>query len=61
MVSCSVADEFQTALVAGNIAGVMGSCSGLGPLLNTWALATPVLLEILAWRCGLVMALPMEI
>ena len=61
MVSCSVADEFQNALIAGNIARVMGSRSGLRPLLNMWALATPVLLEILAWRCGLVMALPMKI
>ena len=58
MVSCCVADELQTALIACNIAGVMGSHSGLEPLLNMWALGTPtcILLEISACRHGLVMA-----
>ena len=45
-------------LIARNIAGVMASRSGLGPLPTAWALAThlPVLLAISAWRRGLEMA-----
>ena len=42
MVMRSVADELQTVLIARNIAGVMGSRSGLGPLPKAWALATPI-------------------
>ena len=59
MVSCSVADDLQTVLIARNIVGVMESRSGIGSLLNTWALATPtVVLAVLAWRRGQVMACP---
>ena len=56
MVSCSVADELKTDLIARNMDGVMGSRSGLGLLPNT--LALPVLLAISASRRGLVMAGP---
>ena len=41
MVSCSVADDLQTVLIACNIVGVIESRSGIRSLPNTWALATP--------------------